>query len=64
MKAAGLFALAVGIVSLVIGVISRLTLRPLTFIPGQMEANVLLSFSNTCFLMAIAFILLELLKRK
>lgn len=43
---------AVGIVSLIIGVVSRLLCVPIP--PMGLEANALLSFASTCFLLSIA----------
>ena len=68
MKNIANIAVAVGILSLVIGVISRFTINPINFkglIPGNgLAAYAFLEFSNTCFLAAIALILLETGKAK
>ena len=55
-------SLVIAGISLVVGMISRLTLNPVG--PSNIEAEAFLAFTNTCLLMAIAFSLLELLKSK
>ena len=60
----GLIAIVAGLISLVLGVISRLTMIPLPVAPNGLEAEVWLNFSNTCFLFAIAFMYLESHKAK
>lgn len=51
------------VVSLVIGIISRIMLVP--FPPViNVEANAFVRFTNTCLLFAIALTLLEMLKKK
>lgn len=62
MKAIAYIAVIVGVISLVVGIISRLTLQPVQ--PGGIEAQAFLQFTNTCFLAAIALGVLELLKSK
>ena len=58
-------AITLGFISLVIAIISRLTMKPLAIAPGGgLTAGVLLGFANTCFLIAITFILLEQLQAK
>lgn len=59
MKIAMYASLIVGLISLILGIISRLTATP--FI---VEANAFLRFTNTCFLFAISVGLLQLLKLK
>lgn len=44
-------------ISLIAGIISRLTLTPIPFVPGTLEAGSLLNFANTCLLFAIALML-------
>lgn len=62
MKAiANIFLIIAGI-SLVIGIISRVTLKPLG--PGGIEAQAFLQFANTCLLAVIAFSTLHLFKEK
>ena len=52
-------AVSLGFLSLVAAIISRFTMRPLAIAPGGgLQAEVLLNFANTCFLVAITFILL------
>ena len=54
-------AVAIGILSLVIGIISRFTINPVNFkglIPGDgLAAHAFLEFASTCFLAAIALIM-------
>lgn len=65
MKAIVKIALVVALISLVVGIISRLTLVPVPITPGRgIEAQAFLAFTNTCLLIAIAFMLLQLLKAK
>jgi hypothetical protein len=54
-------ALVVAVISLIVGIFSRLTLTPIG--PG-IEAQAFLQFANTCLLAAIALGILELLKLK
>jgi hypothetical protein len=61
MKAIAYIAIIVGAISLVVGIISRITLTPVG--PG-IEAQAFLQFTNTCLLAAIALGILELLKSK
>ena len=57
--------LVVAAISLILGIISRFSMTLIPIAPGGgIEAEVLLSFSNTCFLAAIALTLLEILKSK
>jgi len=52
--------LVIGLISLILGIISRMTLIPIPIVPGSgIEANVFLRFTNTCLLLTIALILLE-----
>ena len=44
--------IALGVVSLVVGIISRVMLKPLP--PIGLEAKALLQFANSCFLLAMA----------
>jgi hypothetical protein len=50
---------ALGVISGLIGMISRYTLTPIHQIPGGLEAEALLAFANTCFLFGILVVLLE-----
>ena len=61
MKAIAYIAIIAGAVSLIVGIISRLTLQPVG--PG-IEAQAFLQFANTCLLATIALGILELLKSK
>ena len=53
MKTIASLAIVVGVISLVVGIISRLTLTPVAIIPGGLEAQAFLTFANTCFLLAV-----------
>lgn len=65
MKAIVNIALVVGAISLIVGIISRLTMTPVPIVAGGgLEAQAFLAFTNTCLLIAITFILLDMLKRK
>lgn len=64
MKKVAYIFIIVAVVSLIAGLISRWTLTPITLVPAGLSAGVLLSFTNTCLLVAITFILLEILKGK
>lgn len=57
-------ALTIGAISLIVGIISRVTLTPITLVRGGLEAEAFLAFTNTCLLAAIALALLEMLKGK
>ena len=59
MKNLGMIALGVGAVSLVIGIISRLTMLPIPIAPNGLQAQNFLDFANTCLLAAIALALLK-----
>ena len=61
MRAIVYIAIIVGAISLVLGIISRITLQPVG--PG-IEAQAFLQFTNTCLLVAITFAVLRLLKAK
>ncbi|HID10776.1 MAG TPA: hypothetical protein EYP17_05695 [Candidatus Latescibacteria bacterium] len=50
----------VALVSLIIGIISRLAMAPI----AGLEANAFLRFTNTCLLFAVNFGLLQLLQAK
>jgi len=57
--------LVLAVISLVVGIISRLTMVPVPIPPkGAIEAEAFLAFTNTCLLIAITLILLQLLKAK
>lgn len=64
MKIVAYIALVVAALSLVVGIISRFTLTPIGLVPGGLEARAILAFTNTCLLVAVVFILLEILKTK
>ena len=58
MKAIANIAVVVAVISLVIGIISKLVLKPIALF-GGLDASAFLTFTNTCFLLAIVLILLE-----
>ena len=64
MKKVAYVAIVVAAISLIAGIISRWTLTPIALAQGSLEAGVLLSFTNTCLLIAITFILLGILKKE
>jgi len=55
-------AIGIGVVSLVLGIISRLMRKP--FFGIQVEAQAFLAFTSVCLLFAITFALLQVLKSK
>lgn len=64
MKKIAVTAMIIGMVSLIAGIISRVMVTPLTIVPGGLEANAFLAFTNTCLLFAIALTLLAILNDK
>jgi hypothetical protein len=60
MRGMAYLALVVSAISLATAFISKLRLTPVAFLPGGLEAEPLLIFANTCLLVAIIFILLEM----
>lgn len=64
MKAIVYLAVVIGMLSLLVGVISRLTMTPVLVVRGGLEAEAFLAFTNTCLLIATTFILLQILKSK
>lgn len=64
MKTLAYVAIVVALVSLIIGVISRLTMTPIAIVPtGALSAEIFLTFTNTCLLLAIAISLVEMAKK-
>lgn len=57
MKKIAYVALGIGVISLIIGIISRLTLIPVGAV--GLEAQAFLGLANTCLLISIALALLE-----
>lgn len=51
-------AIVIGGISLITAIVSRFTSVPVALAPGGIEAHGLISFTNTCLLVAIALILL------
>jgi hypothetical protein len=65
MKAIVNISLVVAAISLILGVVSRLTLTPLPLAPGRgIEAQAFLAFTNTCLLIAITLTVLDIAKKK
>ena len=63
MKTMTYIAIVVGAICLILGLISRLTFTPVPFV-GGIAPRTFLQLTNICFLIAITFILLEILKSK
>ncbi len=59
MEKASRIAMALAGLSLVIGVVSRLTVKPIPLSGHGLEAQAFLQFTNTCLLAAIAFMLID-----
>ena len=62
MKAIVKISIIVAAISLIVGIVSRLTLTPVG--PMMIQAQAFLQFTNTCLLVAITFAVLQLLKAK
>ena len=62
MKALAGIALVVAIISIIVGIISRLTLIPVP--PVGIEAHAIFQFANTCLLLAITLLLMSMQKGK
>ncbi len=63
MKGLAIIAIAAAVVSIVIGIISRLMIQPIP-VAGGIEAQSFLDFTNTCLLFAIALLVLGMAKEK
>jgi len=63
MKAVAGIIMVIGIVSLVAAVVSRLTMTPIAVVPGGLEADALLTFTNTCLLISIIIMMGEMGKK-
>lgn len=63
MKVIAHIVIALGILLLFIGAISRITWYPVPMVKGGLTGQALFITANTCFLLAIIFILLEMLKK-
>ncbi|MDD2689905.1 MAG: hypothetical protein PHT41_07140 [Candidatus Omnitrophica bacterium] len=63
MKVIAHITIALGILLLFIGVTSRVTFYPVPMIKGGLTGQALFITANTCFLLSIIFILLEMLKK-
>ena len=59
MAKAAKIALILAGISLVVGIVSRITMTPIPPTMSGIEANAFLSFTNTCLLAGILFSLLE-----
>ncbi len=65
MKTAAYIAMVIAGISFISGLISRLTMTPIAVgYGGALTAQSFLALTNTCLLIAIALILLEILKSK
>jgi hypothetical protein len=63
MKKAANLIIGVALISLVLGVISRITMKPLPIAPGGgLEASVLVKFAGICLLLAIALLMSQSVK--
>jgi len=56
--------LVIAAISLVAGIISRLSVVPIVLGRAEIFAEAFLAFTNTCLLLAIVLILLQLVKSK
>lgn len=63
MKAAANVILGIGLISLVVAIISRITMMPVPVVAGGLEASAILQFANTCFLVTIVLMLGEMVKK-
>ena len=60
MKKTAYVTLALALISLVLGIVSRVTLIPIPLVPGSgLEASAFLRFTDTCLLLTIILVLLE-----
>lgn len=64
MKTLAHILVALGILVTFVGISSKLAFRPLPMVKGGLTAQALFISANTCFLLAIIFILLEMLKNR
>jgi hypothetical protein len=64
LKELGTGLLLVAGISLILGIISRVTLQPFGILPGLVTAQNFLEFADTLLLSAIAIFLLALLEKK
>ena len=64
MRKIAALALVIAALSFVLAVISRITGQPIIVMPEGVQPLTFLNFANTCLLAAIAFILLELARKK
>ena len=49
MRSIAYLAVTVAVISLVIGIISKLALKPIAVVPGGLDASAFLAFTNTVF---------------
>jgi len=59
MRIIAYIGLVCALLALVVGVVSRVTMTPINLLPGGLEAESFLAFTNTCLLVAVVFLLLE-----
>ncbi|MBU1726295.1 MAG: hypothetical protein KJ880_01510 [Candidatus Omnitrophica bacterium] len=64
MKTYASIVLIIATTSFILAIISRIMMVPLPIVPGGLEAQALLAFTNTCLLLAAVMILLQILKSK
>lgn len=64
MKTVANILFVVAILTFIVAIISRLTMTPLSVIPGGLEAEALLSLTNTCLLIAVVLLLQNTTKGK
>ncbi len=63
MKMIANVALIAGAVSFILAVVSRMTVKLIPIMPGGLEAQALLAFTNTCLLTAAVVLLMQLTKK-
>ena len=64
MKAIANVVIVVAVLTFIVAIISRFTMTPLGVVPGGLEAEALLSFTNTCLLIAVVLLLHNMAKGK
>lgn len=64
MRILGIIAIAGAVVSLILGIVARIMCQALPVLPGGLKSAVALDFANTCLLLAIAFFLAAIARKK
>jgi hypothetical protein len=65
MKKVSMAVIGIAVLSMALGVFSRMTMKPLPIARGGgIEASVLLNFADTCLLLGIALLLVQSVKEK